>query len=347
MGKIEAFILQKMDTQEQGEVFTTEVEIASMFGISRPTARKYIDVLCARGIIERVPGKGIAAAQDGAPRGYTPKNYMILTSLSEYDDGYFSEIVKGISNVLNARGDRYRIFMNVKYGEKLEFLKSIDLSEYDGAFISLYEDEDSYAIVDLLKSKGIEIILLDNQLDYCNLNCVKNDDVNGGLALGEYLRDNGLQPLFLILGKRYKSINFDRNGYQMDKSLRERIRGVQRGLGLYKTPLPSDCFAQINDMEKILESARRKNTAFVFYDASVLYSVWRYIKDTDEKLLDNITFCAFGNSLVNNDFANGVYVKFDGYGIGKAAGELSAQCKDNVAVTKHIGTSLINNTRKN
>lgn len=343
---MESFIKQNLEDSIPGKVFTTEVEIASLFGISRPTARKYIDVFCDRGLVERVAGKGIAAASlEKHPVKRETKNYMILVSFTGTSDGYFSEIVKGISDVLNERGDRYRIFMNVMYNDRLEFLRSVDLSEYDGAFISLYEDEASYEIAELLRENDVDIILLDNQLDFHNLNCVKNDDVNGGYILGKYLKKNDLQPYFLLSGKRKNSVNFDRNGFQVDKSLRDRIRGVQCGLGLHKAPLPSEWFLSLNEKERILQAAQ-KRTAFIFYDASVVYGVWSYIKEKNEKLLENITFCAFGNSLLRNDFANGVYIKFDGYEVGKAAAKLSDRCKKGISVTENIRTTLVTNIGK-
>lgn len=338
--------MQNLEDSIPGKIFTTEVEVASLFGISRPTVRKYLDVFCDRGLIERVAGKGIAAASiDSIPVKREPKNYMLMVSFSGIDDGYFSEIIKGISDVLNERGDRYRIFMNVKYDERLQFLKSIDLSEYDGAFISLYEDQASYEIADLLKENGVEIILLDNQLDFYNLNCVKNDDVNGGFVLGRYLKERELNPIFLLPGKRKNSTNFERNGFQIDKSLRDRIRGVQCGLGRYNEPLPDECFIDLKDKEKLIEVAK-ENTAFVFYDATSVYDVWNHIKDTDEHLLEKIVFCAYGNSLLHNDFANGVYIKFNGYEIGKAAAKLSDRCRKGIFVTENIRTSLVTNIGK-
>lgn len=346
LDRIEAFIKENLENSIPGQVFTTEVEIANMFGISRPTARKYLDVFYNNGLIERVAGKGIAAASaDTIAKNRKTRNYLLMVSFSGIDDGYFSEIVKGISDVLNERGDRYRIFMNVNYDDRLEFLKTLDLSEYDGAFISLYEDKASYAIADLLKENGVEIILIDNQLDFYTLNCVKNDDVNSGFLLGRYLKENGLNPLFLLPGKRKNSTNFERNGFQIDKSLRDRICGVQCGLGRYCEPLPDECFIDLKNKEQILSLAK-KGTAFVFYDATSVYGVWNFLKDNNEQAIEDVRFCAFGNSLLNNDFANGVYIKFNGYEVGKAAAKLSDRIKKGIYITENIRTSLVAKAEK-
>lgn len=344
--KLEAFIRENLEDSIPGKVFTTEVEVAKILGISRPTVRKYLDVFCERGLIERVAGKGIAAASiENVPTKREPKNYILMLPFSGIDDGYFSEIVKGISDVLNERGDRYRIYMNVKFDERLDFLQSLDLSEYDGAFTALYEDERSYAIADLLKENGVDIILLDNQLDFYNLNCVKNDDVNGGFMLGRYLKERGLSPRFLLRGKRKFSTNYERNGFQVDKSVRDRIRGVQCGLGLYNEPLPDEWFIDLRYNDEILKNANEK-TALIFYDATSVYGVWNYIKEKNEPLLEKLTICAFGNSLLKNDFANGVYIRFNGYEIGKAAAKLSDRCKKGITVTHNIKTSLVTKKEK-
>ena len=287
--KLEAFIKENLEDSIPGKIFTTEVEVAKKFGISRPTARKYLDTFCERGLIERIAGKGIAAASiENIPTKREPKNYMLMVSFSGIDDGYFSEIVKGISD---------RIFMNVKYDERLEFLQSLDLSEYDGAFISLY------------------------------------------------LKERGLTPRFLLSGKRKNLTSYERNGYQIDKSLRDRIRGVRCGLGLYNEPLPDEWFCELKYKEDILKCANEK-TALVFYDATSVYGVWNYIKEKNEPLLEKLMICAFGNSLLKNDFANGVYIKFNGYEIGKAAAKLSERCKKGITVTHNVKTSLVTKKEK-
>ncbi|MBO7217389.1 MAG: hypothetical protein J6V50_01670, partial [Clostridia bacterium] len=160
-----------------------------------------------------------------------------------------------------------------------------------------------------------------------------------------YLKENGLSPRFLLAGKRNKSTNYERNGFQIDKSLRDRIRGVQCGLGLLNEPLPDDWFIELKYKDEILKAAK-ENIAFIFYDATSVYGVWNYIKEHNEPILSKLTFCAFGNALLKNDFAGGVYIKFNGYEIGKAAAKLSDRCKKGIVVSQYIKASLVINTAK-
>lgn len=343
INKLSDYIGKKILQAHPGDIITTEVAVSEYLGVSRPTARKYIDDYAKTGQITRVPGKGIAYTLKTAKNENTaPKNYMIMVAPFSFTDGFFSEIVKGIVDVLNERGDQYRIFMSVDYSGRLEFLKTVDISEFDGAFITAYEDSASYEIVDILEKNGISITLVDNQLDYHTLNCAKNDDLNGGYRLGDYLGAKGCVPLFLLPSQRNGSTSTEYNDCQMDSSIRDRIRGVQWGLKKHGLQMPDENFLSIKYIEDVVEKARTHET-IIFYDSTAAWDTMQSIYKYDRNLYDRIKVVVFGNALTEQGLNVVANIRFDGYAIGVSAAEIAMGCDDSRKTVVCIPTRLVTN----
>ncbi len=339
MKRLENMIAEKKKGAQAGEIITTEVAIAEYLGVSRPTARKYIDNYARDGRIVRVPGKGIAIADKVLkPENRKPRNYMIMVSSFDFEDGFFSEIVKGITDVLNERGDQYRIFMSVKYEERLEFVQGMDLSEFDGAFISVYEDENSYGIIEHLQKNDLDVILVDNQLYNQSLDCVKNDDLNGGILLGEYLGKKGSEVAFVLPKARAKSTSSAYNGCQLDCSTNDRIRGVQWGLKKYGKKIEEANFVSLlDDLEPVL----KRCNAFICYDSTTVLLTIQKLSEIDKAKCKAADICTFGNALLNIKLYKVACIKFDGYGIGVAAAKAADNITSSSKTVENIAVKLV------
>jgi len=338
--EIRRFLEEKIKNVPPGEIFTTEVEIATSLGLSRPTVRKHTKLFYEEGFIECIAGKGIAAGNGGqSPKKRTIKNYLILVSFTGRNDDYFADVIRGITDVLNEYGDNYRICMNVKYAERLEFIKSLDISNFDGIFISLYEDEASYEIVNYLEENGLDIILVDNQLSSYNLNCVKNDDVDSGYSLGKYIGENNLNPIFLLSGKREASTNVVHGDCQGDKSIIERAQGVQYGLKAFNKKIPDNHFFRSNDFENILDALNECDT-IIFHTTTSVLGFLNFLKEAKPELFEKINVCVFGDSVIS-DFIDGIFVVHDGYTLGCRAARLSDKIVDGITVTESVKSRLV------
>ena len=240
--------------------------------------------------------------------------------------------------MLTGRGDQCRIFMSVKYEERLEFIRSLDLSEFDGAFISVYEDENSYEIIEHLQKNGVDVILVDNQLYNKSLDCVKNDDLSGGILLGEYLGKKGAEVAFVLPKARAKSTSSAYNGCQLDSSTNDRIRGVQWGLKKYGKKIDESNFISLMDD---LESVLKRCNAFICYDSTTVPLTIQKLSEIDKAKCKAADICAFGNSLLNIKLYKVVCIKFDGYSIGVAAAKAADNTGNSSKTVENIAVKLV------
>ena len=104
--QIKQYIEDELKNKKPGEFINSEVQYSLMFNVSRPTVRKAVDELAASGVVKRIPGKGLVAAD--------PKKQQIQRNLLFFipyvpDDGFFYNMVMGCIDAANKNGFSYKV----------------------------------------------------------------------------------------------------------------------------------------------------------------------------------------------------------------------------------------------
>lgn len=148
----------------------------------------------------------------------TSKSRTIALIVPDISNPFFSEIAKGISDVLYQNG--YNLFLSTSYDNIEQELQSITtLSEYsiDGLIISTVNTNDSqYEAV--LKKLNVPIILLDRHSALKGYTSIGVADKDGGYQATQYLLDNGHERIACITG----SVDI--------QNLQERLAGYREAL---------------------------------------------------------------------------------------------------------------------
>lgn len=333
---VKSYIENKAAEHPAGEIICTEVELAGYFQVSRPTIRKRIDQLIEENFIVRVSGKGIALAPTSVNILVSSgKKYIIMVSSFAYDDGFFSEISKGLFDVFNEQGDEYRIITNVDFRERLDILMKMDLKFIDGIIMTAYECEESYRMVDLLEKNHVPIILVDNQLENRRCNCVKNDDFGGGKMLGRYLAGKGVGRIAFVLPDKLENATAPLFGkLQFDNSHRERLDGLRSGLLESGIDMGYENCISLVDFHTMM-TTQPQYDAFVFCDSEVMASNISRVH-----VPRGIEICTFGDTFLKLVRRSCAHTKFNGYAIGCSAARRIGQIKSGSMVVEYIATEF-------
>ncbi|WP_171014900.1 LacI family DNA-binding transcriptional regulator [Culicoidibacter larvae] len=148
----------------------------------------------------------------------TSKSKTIALIVPDISNPFFSEIAKGISDVLYQEG--YNLFLSTSYDNIEQELQSItSLAEYsiDGLIISTVNTNDSqYEAV--LSKLNIPLILLDRHSVLKRYTSIGVADKDGGYQATQYLLDKGHKQIACITG------NAD------IRNLQERLAGYREAL---------------------------------------------------------------------------------------------------------------------
>jgi len=330
---IKSYIENKAAENQSKEIVCTEVELAEHFQVSRPTIRRRVDELIKEKVLVRIQGKGLALASYTNDKQPSNRKYVIMVSSFRFEDGFFSEISRGLIEEFNKRGDEYLIIPSVDFQERLDALTKMDLSSYNGVVMTAYECEECYRMVELLEKNNVPIVLVDNQLEHKRCNCVKNDDFSGGQLLGKYLAEKGMDRIAFVLPEKYSTCQVFEN-MQFDVSLQERFKGVQSGLLAYGIKFDLENCICNTDFPKMV-SGTSMYDAYVFSDSEKLVTGLR-----EADVPKGIEFCTFGDTFLKFIKRDCAHIKFNGYAIGREAARLIANIKPGKVIVEYIATKL-------
>jgi len=190
-----------------GARLPSEHQLATRFGVSRPTAGRALRELEAAGLVERRPGSGTYARQPAARASRTFGLLAHGLGATEVLDPICTEITRRCqaSGATVLWGDDAPPTDGV--AELVRLCRYYAERRVDGVFFAPLEsvpdrERENLMIVELLRAAGIAIVLLDRDVpDFparSDLDLVGIDNFLAGLHLGAHLASVGRRrPLFL------------------------------------------------------------------------------------------------------------------------------------------------------
>jgi GntR family transcriptional regulator of arabinose operon len=179
-----------------GDRIPTEHQLMEMFGVSRTTIRKTLEILEARGLITRTRGSGTFYSGKTAFEAPTPGNKMLGLVHYFFMDYIYTEIIRGIEDEAERAGYSLIIANSNRSEEKqLESIQRLIDQGVDGLIIEprrnlQLEDHDPIA-EQIIKSATIPIVTTHWGIKAKSLSTVTLDDVYAGRMAGEYLLSMG------------------------------------------------------------------------------------------------------------------------------------------------------------
>lgn len=274
--------------KKPGEPIDTEVGYARRFGVSRPTARKAVEDLIRIGMIKRVAGKGLVmATQDEAP--YRGKLLIVLPH--EMGDGFLFKVTLGCIEQANALGFDYKILSARTTSVRLEQVRREKLTDYVAAITCCYEDENEYAIVELLKLYNIPVILIDNPTKRSVAPCVTCNDFDGGYKMGEYLARKGHRNIINLSTSR-PALTIERRNAGFLQALADAGVDYDRSLLLNDTESYTTMFTARFTPQDFLSG---KCTAICSHTSLAIVDISHWLYRNNLRIFDDVSIIGYGD----------------------------------------------------
>ncbi len=225
-----------------GDRIPSENKLATLFNVSRMTARKAIDNLVYDGVLIRIPGLGTYVAE-GA-KHIENKRFHVGILMDDLSDTRGISISSGITRTL-LELSVHPIMTEVSNYELSSIEKEIKLLityGADGIILTPKVDLSESKFFLRLIDEGFPIVFIDRGIDGIPIPVVESANYQGGKCLGKHLKE--------IHGS--KKVLFVSEEGLIISSVRERYEGLKDGLGKEVD------FLEISDLQSSLENITKK-----------------------------------------------------------------------------------------
>ncbi len=205
----------KDSTLIPGDLLPPEIELASLYGVSRTTMRRALSELAKDGFLERTPGKGTFVKQSNS------SNLEVVALICPFHQSYMNKLASGITKGLKSEGYEL-IIRDSEHDLELEAreIESVINMKVQGIILWPTNSKASGAnprSIELLSRTSHPSVIVDQYID--GLDTVTTDHYGGGYLLGKHLAANG-----------YSRMAFVTNHLTLPTSVRARWEGFQEAL---------------------------------------------------------------------------------------------------------------------
>lgn len=282
----------------KGDKLPTEYQLMEMFNVSRTTIRKALDILEARELISRTPGRGtfykgkaLYESQDSESKTLGLVNYFFM-------DYIYTEIIRGIEDEAERAGYSLMIANSNRNEERqLESIQRLIDQGVAGLIIeprrNLQLDDKDPLAEEIIKNASIPIVTTHWGIKAKSLSTVTLDDVYAGRIAGEYLISRGHRDLAYIFKEDIQS------GYDRLQGFRQAIENEGLCLGpdrLY--PFNDDDEAKNNlqgyllTLKALADPSNRPSAIFYFND-NLAVQGYRAIAELGLRIPEDISVLGF------------------------------------------------------
>lgn len=214
------------------------------------------------------------------------------SSREAYENSFFLEAIRGISQFCNARGYFSSVITGQDEEEVLASMQAQAQLGQVGGYVVLYSKQDD-AVIDYLYSEGLLYVLVGRANQFVNQTIyVDNDNLQAGQDATDYLLDLGHRKIAYVGSDASMLFATERrSGYQLAL--------MRRGLPL----LPEYCIEAdhipLFDHEELVSllSGEKRPTAVVVSDDILAVALERLCNRLELKIPKDISIVSFNNSL--------------------------------------------------
>jgi len=144
------------------------------------------------------------------------KSNVIGVIIPEIVHYFFSTIISGIEDIVQQYGYNIIVTQSSESFEKEKAnLQTLFDSRVDGILLDISRETVSTEHIELIRSKGIPVVLFDRPLAKAPFSTVKVDDFNGAYLATEHLIKNGYERIAHLSGPPKMELSMNRlNGYK-------------------------------------------------------------------------------------------------------------------------------------
>jgi DNA-binding LacI/PurR family transcriptional regulator len=281
--QIKEHIRKEAKGKKPGDALKTEVGYSTMFSVSRPTVRKAVEELVAEGMVKRIPGKGLAVANDvDRQKVFRGSLAFILPYIP--GDGFFYNTLTGCIDAANVSGYDYAVLSRQEIKEK--YNDNIDHRRYQGIILAAYNNPKDRELVRNLKEAGLPFVLVDNPLDDMDTPYVITDDYNGGCLGAEYLIAKGhSRILYITLNSGAHTVEQRKQGF-LDTMRKHGVAFPRE----YLLELEKD-----EDIYRLLPDIKVPYTAICSYSDLPVIMAYNVLLRKGVRIAEEVSLLGYGN----------------------------------------------------
>ena len=247
-----------------GAQFSSEHELARLYGLSRVTVRRATELLVTEGVLERRPGKGLYVRDKGSPATTMVK--VIVGNLAWEPS---VRVARGVQQVAKKHGIEVQVSdAHGSQEENVDQLLNLPGNGADGAVLmALHTSAFNEAVV-RIKSTGFPLVVVDDRLREVDVVSVAADNYQGGYLAGRHLMTLGHSHMAFIGDCSASTVHDRLDGF--------RDALAEGGIALPRTCVlditPDDRFASWDESvshkaKALLEREKRPSAIFCSCDA--------------------------------------------------------------------------------
>ena len=215
--RLKRAILQNIEdgTLCPGDSLPPEIELASLYAVSRTTMRRALSELTEEGFLQRVPGQGTFVRQSN------PSSLEVVALVCPFHHSYMNRLAAGITKGLKSEGYEL-IIRDSELDLELEArqIESVINTKVKGIILWPANSKVSGTnprTIELLSKTSHPSVIVDQYID--GLDTVTTDHYGGGYLLGKHLTENGYERMALVT-----------NHLSLPTSVQARWQGFQEAL---------------------------------------------------------------------------------------------------------------------
>ena len=196
--QVKEYIEQDARQKSPGEYLSSEMQYAEQLDVSRPTVRKAVSELIEIGLIQRVPGKGLAVGN-----GIVSSGGKILIGMPfATGDGFIFRIVMSCIESANRLNYEYKVINSLDPEERMHLIMQESAEDYAAFILTIYDTSYDQQLIENLISRNARILLVDNKPDRLDLPIIGCNDFAGGYMVGKYLIKKNHRKIMYITSTR-------------------------------------------------------------------------------------------------------------------------------------------------
>lgn len=278
-------LIKYLDTKKVNDPLPSLVQLATMFNVSDITIRKAIAQLNNEGLIYSVERKGIFKAE--APIKFLDVNLITLTIYKEFsnEDSFFPWVIGKLENELrNNNMDMLLSCSNNNLFLEREIIKKIIVRKPYGVIANCSGCKENYSIYSELNDKIKNFVFLDRFIEGINAHYVGTDSYNGAIELGETVKNEKFDKIYIIIPNFARSLNSEKertDGFLKSFEKRHNVEKIVFEDNLWHEEYIKKAKELIyND----LKENKYKRICFACINTDAIHDLYMSLRDVIEKL---------------------------------------------------------------
>jgi DNA-binding LacI/PurR family transcriptional regulator len=291
-----------------------EREMARLFGVSRETVRRGLDLLERQGVVRRRHGQGTLVLPRAQPRAGDAKGRVVVGSYSVGDGGgYIGDMMAGLTSAAGRAGWLLSFSNLILPATRQEFFADLSSGAVDGVLLMSFTDRT--LVEEVLRAWHGPLVIVDHYFEDLPVTGVIDDSEGGARQAVAHLLELGHRRVAYAEVTRRENNPWRHAGYV--GALRDAGIDVDESLVL---PTFGSFDGGRRAGEELLAREDPPTAVFAFDDIRA-WGIWRAAEARGLEVGSDLALVGFGDSAAKVGFAEDMLssVRFDSRALGRVA----------------------------